>query len=125
MDTVDICKKIDPITYYGMNILDYLVGNTDRHPENWGFLIDNKSNEYVSLYPIMDFNQTFLAYDNLDGANCQTVLPKRLTQREAAIEAVKAIGLRQLKEMDMKKFGQMTKEVEMFAKRLAELKKYV
>ena len=125
MDTVEICKKLDPVTYYGMNILDYLVGNTDRHPENWGFLIDNKSNEYVSLYPIMDFNQTFLAYDNLDGANCQTVLPKRLTQREAAIEAVKAIGLRQLKEMDMKKFGQMTKEVEMFAKRLAELKKYV
>lgn len=125
MDTVEICKKLDPVTYYGMNILDYLVGNTDRHPENWGFLIDNKSNEYVSLYPIMDFNQTFLAYDSLDGANCQTVLPKRLTQREAAIEAVKAIGLRQLKEMDMKKFGQMTKEVEMFAKRLAELKKYV
>lgn len=125
MDTVDICKKIDPITYYGMNILDYLVGNTDRHPENWGFLIDNKRNEYISLYPVMDFNQTFLSYDNLDGANCQTVFPEHLTQREAAIEAVKVIGLRQLREMDMKKFGQMTKEAEMFEKRLAELKKYV
>ena len=24
-----------------MNILDYLVGNTDRHWENWGLLVDN------------------------------------------------------------------------------------
>lgn len=125
VDTLEICKKIDPITYYGMNILDYLVGNTDRHPENWGFLVDNTNNEYVSLYPLMDFNQSFLSYDNLDGANCQTVLPRRLSQRKAAIEAVKCIGLRQIREMDMSKFGNMKKEAEMFELRLNELKKYV
>ena len=34
-----------------MNILDYLVGNIDRHPENWGFLVDNETNDYISLYP--------------------------------------------------------------------------
>ena len=106
-----------------MNILDYLTGNTDRHPENWGFLVDNRTNEYVSLYPIMDFNQCFLAYDNIEGANCQTVLPRRLTQREAAIEAVKCIGLKQIREMDMKKFGSMSEEAEMFQLRLDELKK--
>ena len=32
--------------------------------------------------------QCFLSYDNLDGANCQTVLPERMTQREAAVEAL-------------------------------------
>ena len=26
-----------------MNILDYLVGNTDRHWENWGLLVDNET----------------------------------------------------------------------------------
>lgn len=123
LDTIEVCKEIDPETYYGMNILDYLTGNTDRHPENWGFLVDNHTNEYVSLYPIMDFNQCFLSYDNIEGANCQTVLPKRMTQREAAIEAVKCIGLRQLREIDMSKFGDMKKEAEMFQIRLAELKK--
>lgn len=122
LDTIEVCKEIDPETYYGMNILDYLTGNTDRHPENWGFLVDNHTNEYVSLYPIMDFNQCFLSYDNIEGANCQTVLPKRMTQREAAIEAVKCIGLRQLREIDMSKFGDMKKEAEMFQIRLAELK---
>lgn len=125
LETLSVCEEIDPITFYGMNILDYLTGNTDRHPENWGFLIDNKTNEYISLYPLMDFNQCFLLYDNIEGANCQTVLPRRLTQREAAIEAVKKIGLPQIKEMDLSAFGDMNQEREMFQCRLAELRKYV
>jgi hypothetical protein len=125
LDTLDVCRSIDPNTYYGMNILDYLTGNTDRHPENWGFFIDNNTNKYISLYPVMDFNQCFLSYDDLEGANCQTVLPDRMTQREAAVEAVKKIGLRQIKEVDMSIFGSMEKEAEMFSKRLAELRRYV
>lgn len=125
LDTLDVCRSIDPNTYYGMNILDYLTGNTDRHPENWGFFIDNNTNKYISLYPVMDFNQCFLSYDDLEGANCQTVLPDRMTQREAAVEAVKKIGLRQIKEVDMSIFGSMKKEAEMFSKRLAELRRYM
>lgn len=124
LDTLQVCKELDSITYYGMNILDYLTGNTDRHPENWGFLIDNKTNQYVSLYPIMDFNQCFLAYDNLDGANCQTVLPRKMTQREAAIEAVKNIGLPQIREVDMTIFVEFPKEADMFKRRLEELRQY-
>ena len=53
---------------------------------------DTQTNEYISLYPIMDFNQSFGCYDTLEGANCQTVYPERKTQREAAIEAVQQIG---------------------------------
>lgn len=107
-----------------MNILDYLVGNTDRHPENWGFLIDNETNQPVSLYPLMDFNMSFQEYDKLDGANCQTVIPRKLTQREAAIEAVQAIGLRQIRDVDLTIFDGMDQLREMFLLRLAELKKY-
>lgn len=123
LDTVEVCKKLDPVAYYGMNIMDYLTGNTDRHPENWGFLIDNRTNQYISLYPLMDFNQSFLAYDTLEGANCQTVLPRKMTQREAAVEAVTHIGLRQIREMDMGRFEDMPEKAEMFEQRLKELKK--
>ena len=69
--------------------------------------------------------QCFFAYDNLDGANCQFFFPKRLTQREAAIEAVKKIGLLQIREMDMTAFENMEAEAEMFQRRLEELKKYI
>lgn len=125
LDTIEECVRLDPVEYYGMNILDYLVGNTDRHPENWGFLIDNETNQPVSLYPLMDFNMSFQAYDKLDGANCQTTGSRRLTQREAAVEAVQAIGLRQNRDIDLTIFDGMDQERAMFLLRLAELKKYV
>lgn len=118
LDTLEVCKQIDAVSYYGMNILDYLTGNTDRHPENWGFYVDNNTNEYISLYPLMDFNQCFGSYDTIDGANCQTVLPRKMTQKEAAIEAVKAVGLRQIANVDMSCFEEMKHVEEMFMKRL-------
>lgn len=124
LNTIDECIRLDPVGYYGMNILDYLVGNTDRHPENWGFLIDNATNQPVSLYPIMDFNMSFRTYDQLEGANCQTVIPRKLTQREAAIEAVQTIGLRQIRAVDLAIFDGMEQEREMFLLRLAELKRF-
>lgn len=124
LDTIEECVRLDPVTYYGMNILDYLIGNTDRHPENWGFLVDNATNKPISLYPIMDFNMSFQTYDTLDGANCLTVGARKLSQREAAIEAVKAIGLRQIRDIDLSIFAGEEQKKEMFQRRLAELKKY-
>lgn len=124
LNVLDECLRLDKRTYYGMNILDYLVGNIDRHPENWGFLVDNQTNECVSLYPIMDFNQSFGSYDTIEGANCQTAYPQRVTQREAAIESVKQIGLCQIKDIDENIFADAVEWKEMFYKRLEELKKY-
>lgn len=122
LKVLDEFLRIDRETYYGMNILDYLVGNTDRHPENWGVMVDNQTNEYVSLYPIMDFNQSFGSYDTIDGANCQTVYPERRSQREAAIEAVRNIGLHQIKDIDEDIFEDEMEWKEMFFQRLGELK---
>ena len=74
-----------------MNIVDYLVGNTDRHWGNWGVFVRNSNNKPVCLHPLMDFNQAFRAYNSLDGANCQTCFHKHLTQKAAALQAVKAV----------------------------------
>lgn len=125
LDTLEECRRLDARTYYGMNILDYLVGNTDRHPENWGFLIDSETNQYLSLYPIMDFNQSFYSYDTLDGARCQTVLPGQMTQREAAIKAVQKIGLGLVREIDPELFGEHEAWRRMFFQRLEELRRYI
>ena len=124
LDVIEECMALDAVGYYGMNILDYLIGNTDRHMENWGVLVDNATNRPVSLYPLMDFNQCFLEYDSLDGGQCMTVNGK-MTQREAAIDAVQHIGLRQIKDVDLSLFAGMDQEAGMFVKRLTELRKYI
>lgn len=122
MDAMDYILKLDGYSYYMMNILDYLIGNTDRHWGNWGFLVDNRTNTPVGLHPLMDFNQAFHGYESLEGANCQTVLPKVMTQKEAAVEAVRQIGFHQEREIKEEWFIGREGLYEMLRKRLEILK---
>lgn len=64
-DALEYILKLDEYDFYMMNILDYLVGNTDRHWGNWGLLIDNRTNQAISLHALMDFNQAFQVYEKL------------------------------------------------------------
>lgn len=120
MDKMRFVLKKDRYSYYMMNIVDYLIGNTDRHWGNWGFCVENTKNRILGLYPLMDFNKAFGAYETLDGDICQTT-EKRMTQREAAIEAVKAVGLNQIRDVDGTLFKN-EKIKEMFFARLHCLK---
>lgn len=117
-DTLEKILELDAQGYYTMNILDYLVGNIDRHWENWGLLVDNRTNRPIRLHDLMDFNRAFQQYDTLDGANCLTVGKRHLTQREAALEAVRKIGLRQCCEVDESIFSGRKAWGTMFRERL-------
>ena len=86
----------DPYGFHMMNIIDYLIGNTDRHMRNWGFWVGNDSNTPEKLFPLMDFNRSCRSYDSIEGDQCFTTKEK-MTQKEAAIYGVKAIGLNQIK----------------------------
>lgn len=121
IDPIKYILSLDAYSYYMMNILDYLIGNTDRHWGNWGFLIDNNTNTPISLHPLMDFNQAFNAYDSIEGSNCLTT-PIPMTQKEAAIEAVKKIGLNQISPIKPNWFQNNQQKYEMFLKRLSILK---
>ena len=99
-----------------MNIIDYLIGNTDRHWGNWGFFVDNKTNKLLKIHSLMDYNKAFLSYEKLSGARSQTS-EKPQSQQQAAEEAVNAIGLNQIKEVNPAWFDdEQTRE--MFFKRL-------
>ena len=116
IDLTDYILGRDEYGYHMMNIIDYLTGNTDRHWENWGFWVDNRTNQPGALYPLMDFNKAFNAYDSLEGALCQTAAAGmsqkdgavklsrktgtgRMSQKDAALIAVNAIGLNQTREV--------------------------
>ena len=95
LNKLDFILKKDAYSYYMMNIVDYLIVNVDRHWGNWGFLVDNNTNKVLKLYPLMDFNKAFLSYNTVEGALCQTA-ETRISQKQAAIEAVQKIGLNQI-----------------------------
>lgn len=106
--------------YHMMNIMDYLVGNNDRHWGNWGFWVDNKTNKIGPLYPLMDFNKSFMDYDSIEGSKC---LPEggMMSQKDAALIAVGRVGLNQIKEVELEWFEDQ-KTWEMFNARLELLK---
>ena len=120
IDKMELILKKDRYSYYMMNIIDYLIGNVDRHWGNWGFVVDNKTNKLGGLYPLMDFNKAFLSYDTVNGAMCQTA-ERAMSQKQAAIEAVEKIGLNQIKNIDRAWFKD-ERMADMFFERLNVLK---
>jgi hypothetical protein len=66
-----VCRTLgvsDPIMWWGRTFtFDALIGNTDRHPENWGFLIsrDTPSQVKLEMAPVFD-NATSLGYERTD-----------------------------------------------------------
>ena len=71
----------------------------------------------------MDFNKSFLSYDTVDGARCQTS-SRKLSQREAAIEAIRAVGLNQVAKVEPEWFEDPAVR-DMFFRRLETVKKAV
>ena len=123
MNAMEYILDLDGYSYYMMNILDYLVGNTDRHWGNWGLLIRNADNQPVRLHNLMDFNKAFSAYDTVEGANCLTVSPEHpQNQMQTALEAVKHVGLNQTQEVKKEWFQGRTELYDMFQTRLEILK---
>lgn len=101
-ELMDYVRRYDLQGYHMMNIVDYLIGNTDRHWGNWGFWVDNRTNRLGKLHALMDFNKAFHSYDSVEGATClpvRNVEGKIISQREAAIRGVRAIGLNLTKEL--------------------------
>ena len=120
-DLYALIRRYDFRGYCMMNIIDYLVGNTDRHWGNWGFLVDNRTNKPLRLFPLMDFNKAFQAYDTIEGSRCLTT-PEPMSQMDAALDAVRQIGLNQREEVRREWFDDAA-QGEMFRKRLDTLKR--
>lgn len=64
-EIIEYCKTIgqDFVDYLGyskeaasIGVLDFIVSNTDRHTQNYGFMMDNNTGKIVKLAPLFDFN---------------------------------------------------------------------
>ncbi len=54
-----LISTLDEDTYYKTMVVDFLVSNADRHSENWGFYMDNKTGQLIGLHPLFDHNNAF------------------------------------------------------------------
>ena len=85
-----------------MNIGDYLIGNSDEHPENWGFLYDENMN-IIGLNPTMDFDHAFESSEN---QICTPTLYTRgtVSQKQVALDTIEEYQDRINWDIDLSKY---------------------
>ena len=47
--------------FAGIPVLDYIIVNTDRHTQNYGFMMNNETGKIERLAPLFDFNCALVA----------------------------------------------------------------
>lgn len=60
-DFITFVESINKQRFAQMAVVDYLLSNTDRHLENFGFLVDNRTNTIMDMAPLYDHNQALIA----------------------------------------------------------------
>lgn len=92
IDFLNYVKTIDPIHFYEMCVVDYLISNSDRHGGNWGFQFYADTCYMIGLHPLYDhdhaFNKVLMQHPELP----YTPVPG-MSMQEAAKEAVKHIHI--------------------------------
>lgn len=64
-------------------IVDYIIMNTDRHDNNYGFMMDNKTGQLVDIAPLFDYNLALIA--DVYGTNASDTLSQMFNNKETII----------------------------------------
>lgn len=64
-------------------IVDYIIMNTDRHDNNYGFMMDNKTGQLVDVAPLFDYNLALIA--DVYGTNASDTLSQMFNNKETII----------------------------------------
>lgn len=66
-----------------MLVVDYLIGNTDRHAGNWGFFMDSATGDVSRMHPLFDHNNAF----NFKDINAKSRVYPSMTLKKVAYMA--------------------------------------
>ena len=89
MNPYEEARKIDRTYYLQMQIVDYILNNNDRHEQNWGFLMDNKTGKIVGFCPLFDHDHAFAEYDDVQSQTME----ERMSLYESAVLAQKELQM--------------------------------
>lgn len=109
MDFAQYCMKRWGMKFASIPVLDYIVLNTDRHTQNYGFLMNNETGEIEQLAPLFDFNCALTAdYFLRDAADT-------LSQMFNTADTLRGLAHRYIKDTNMifyeEKFMRLSKSV--------------
>ena len=85
LDAYEQAMKMDPSAYRRMQIADYLLNNSDRHEQNWGFFMENRSGKLVGYCPLFDHDHAFSPRDPIYSQTSVSYV----TLKEAALTAMR------------------------------------
>lgn len=88
---------IDSGNFYKTCTVDYLISNSDRHAQNWGFYMDNKTGVIAKLHPLFDHNNAFDRGDMESKDGGQSLMLQGKSKREAALYSESKHHLRCIK----------------------------
>lgn len=83
-------QAVDPDSYYKMQIVDYLIANTDRHSQNWGMFYDPKTTRIIGMHPLFDHNNAF-DKEAMQDEDFKSHFGKNRSLKENAMYAIKQV----------------------------------
>lgn len=95
---LEYCLGHDSDSIYKMSIIDYIISNSDRHLQNWGFYEDNQTGEILGCHPLFDHNNAFdtETLNNIDGG--PSPIFEGLNQYQAALKSINNCEFKMLRE---------------------------
>lgn len=117
-----LCEQIGGTDYSNMFVVDYIISNTDRHNENWGFYMDNETGKLISMIPLYDHNLSLVA--DVTGASKEDLLSnfkEYTTLKEGAFYQIKKSNIKMIKDLDTVDYMGYYQIQESVKKRIQEL----
>ena len=123
IDFMKFILDIDKDAVYKMCIIDYLISNSDRHLQNWGFYVNNNTGNLLCCHPLYDHTNAFDDGDMeaSDGGESQ-IMPGH-SKKEVALYCIKETELVNKEPIKRKLFMNETM-YDTFMKRCTELDLY-
>jgi hypothetical protein len=88
--------RMYPREFAQMIVIDYLIGNSDRHALNWGFYQNMNDGKILGLHPLYDHNNAFDS-DALEDDDYMSLVEDGKTMKEAAMYWIKYSNLKLVK----------------------------
>ena len=96
---IDETISIDSENFFKMCVVDYLISNSDRHSQNWGFYVNNYNGNIICLHPLYDHNNAFNKGDMKASDGGPSIIYSGQSKKDVAKYSIKRCSLKCISEV--------------------------